>query len=51
MSDLWDLVPRAPDSMASFNDPEFWGTLVLPNKTAAPLLERLCLGIAHVMVG
>lgn len=49
MSGLWELVPRAPNSMASSNGREFWGTLVRPDKTAAPLLERLCLGIAHVM--
>jgi len=49
MSEHWELVPRAPNSMASSNGREFWGTLVRPDKTAAPLLERLCLGIAHVM--
>lgn len=28
----------------------FWGTLINPNKSAAPLLEQLCLGLAQLMV-
>lgn len=27
-----------------------WGTLINPDKSPAPLLEQLCLGIAQLMV-
>lgn len=33
----------------SYND-FYWGPLINPDKSAAPLLEQLCLGIAQLMV-
>lgn len=34
----------------SFNDRYFWGPLINADKSPAPLLEQLCLGIAELMV-
>lgn len=34
----------------SFSDHYYWGPLVNPDKSPAPLLEQLCLGIAQLMV-
>ncbi|KAL4930491.1 major facilitator superfamily domain-containing protein [Aspergillus undulatus] len=31
------------------HEAEFWGALINPDKSPSPLLEQLCLGIAHVM--
>jgi hypothetical protein len=36
--------PDISDEMSS------WGTLINPDKSPAPLLEQLCLGIAQLMV-
>ncbi|KAL2864946.1 uncharacterized protein BJX67DRAFT_197480 [Aspergillus lucknowensis] len=39
-------------TMASFafdHEAEFWGALINPDKSPSPLLEQLCLGIAHVI--
>jgi hypothetical protein len=32
------------------NSDSHWGTLINPDKSPAPLLEQLCLGIAQLMV-
>jgi hypothetical protein len=37
----------AQDADAGAN---FWGVLINPDKSPAPLLEQLCLGIAQLMV-
>lgn len=36
----------------SAQDPgaNYWGTLINPDKSPAPLLEQLCLGIARLIV-
>ncbi|ODM18266.1 hypothetical protein SI65_06137 [Aspergillus cristatus] len=34
----------------SFNDRYFWGPLINADKSPAPLLEQLCLGIAELMI-
>ncbi|KAL3494342.1 major facilitator superfamily domain-containing protein [Aspergillus germanicus] len=39
-------------NMASFSfdhEADFWGVLINPDKSPSPLLEQLCLGIAHVI--
>lgn len=36
--------PEIPNEMSS------WGTLINPDKSPAPLLEQLCLGIAQLLV-
>lgn len=36
--------PEISDEMSS------WGTLINPDKSPAPLLEQLCLGIAQLLV-
>lgn len=28
----------------------YWGTLINPDKSPAPLLEQLCIGLANLMV-
>jgi hypothetical protein len=28
----------------------YWGTLINPDKSPAPLLEQLCIGLAQLMV-
>lgn len=40
------------DTMESphYQGGNYWGTLINPNKSAAPLLEQLCLGLAQVIV-
>ena len=42
------VVPISPTM--SFSDHYYWGPLVNPDKSPAPLLEQLCLGIAQLMV-
>ena len=42
------VVPISP--AMSFSDHYYWGPLVNPDKSPAPLLEQLCLGIAQLMV-
>jgi hypothetical protein len=40
-------------TMASFSfdhEADFWGVLINPDKSPSPLLEQLCLGIAHMIV-
>ncbi|KAJ5175654.1 uncharacterized protein N7482_001531 [Penicillium canariense] len=41
---------RASASPAMASATSHWGTLINPDKSPAPLLEQLCLGIAQLMV-
>jgi hypothetical protein len=41
---------RASPRPAMASATSHWGTLINPDKSPAPLLEQLCLGIAQLMV-
>jgi hypothetical protein len=50
-----DSVHRATSGANAMETPHnlggnYWGTLINPDKSPAPLLEQLCLGIAQLLV-
>lgn len=41
---------QSPRSPGDDGDASYWGTLINPDKSPAPLLEELCTGLAKLMV-